>query len=403
MYSRAFASVLGLAVVLGLSSARAEISDDVIRVGVLNDVDGLYADPAGQGSQVAAELALEDFGGKVAGRRVEIALGDHNNKAEDAAAKAKEWVAQGFDVIVDMPSSAAAIAVQQVTKDSGVVTIVTGAASEALTGKFCSPTGINWQMSTSALAIGVGEAVAQTKPDLKWYLITVDHAFGRDIQAKIAKAIEPYGGSIVGTSFHPWDERQYFGMIQKGLDSGADVIAFASAGKPVIDAIRQAKEMGVVEKGRQMVNVLTLLDDMRAIGLYSAAGTRAMVPYYWDQSERSRAFAKRFRQRMGNVPSSDQIAVYTGLLHYFKAVEKSGADRGAAVVKAMKAMPVDDGITLNGKIRKDGRMVHDISLMEVKSAAESRYFMDYYKQVTVVPGEKAFDPQTSDCPYLAQM
>lgn len=377
----------------------ADISDGVIKIGVLTDVVGPYAQSSGQGSQVAAELAAEEFGGKIHGAPIKILLGDHQNKGDVAAAKVKEWhEKERIDMVTDMPTSATAIAVHQYTKETGIVTVVTGAASESLTGRFCSATGIHWQMSTTALAVGVAEAVSESSQGKTWYLITVDHAFGRAIYDKINEALKPHGGKIIGATYTPFNETQYFQHLQKALASGADVIAVANGGKPVIEAIRQAKE---ISPDKPLVSVLTLLQDIRALGLYTAGGTRFMAPYYWDFNDASRAFTERFKKRTGSVPSSDQISIYTGTLHYLKAVQQSGRDKGVAVTDAMKRIPINDGITQNGKLRPDGRMVHDIHFMEVKRPIESAYAMDYYKLVRTVPGERAFEPPTGDCPYVS--
>ena len=406
MFAQAFRpfrplAVLAAAILLLPLAGHAEITDGVVKIGIMTDVSGPYADSAGQGSMIAAEMAVDDFGGEVNGKPIKVIIGDHKNNPDVAGKLAKEWdEKEHIDMINDMPSSAAAIAVQQYTKKHGIVTIINGAGSETLTGKFCSPVGVQWQYNTGALTSAVGDAISSEKDGKTWYVVTLDHAFGRGIYDGLEQAIKPHGGKIIGSTFHKFSEKDFFPIIQKAMASGADVIAFGNAGEGLQAAIRQAKELGVTAHGHKLVSVMTLLQDVRAVGNYAAAGMKFVVPYYWNQNKGSRAFSMRFRQRYGVPPSSDQISVYVSTLHYLKAVEASGDDKGKAVVDKMKALPVKDDITDHGHIRKDGLLIHDINFMEVKQPSKAEGAFDYYKRLKLVPGKVAFGPISPDCPFL---
>jgi branched-chain amino acid transport system substrate-binding protein len=390
------------AVLLALPQlAAAEISGDVIKIGVLADVRGTYSQSSGQGSMVAVELAAEDFGGEIDGKPIQVVLGDSQNKPDVAEAVAKQWHVEGVDMITDMPSSAVALKVQEAARYTQMVIIHNGAGTELLTGKFCSPRSVHWQYNTGALSSGTGVLAAQKK-NSKWFVITLDHPFGRGIYNDVEKAIAPHGGKIVGSVFHGFTETNFFPIIEKALDSGADVIAFGNAGKGLIEAIRQSKELGVALQGKEVVSIMTLMQDIRGVGLYASSGMRFVSPYYWNVSEGSRAFAERFRTRMGTIPSEAQLADYTAARHYLRAVQATGSDRGDVVVAKMKELKVEDGITQNGYIRRDGRLIHDMNFMQVKQPSESKGLMDYFKRVAVIPGEKAFAAESADCPLVAK-
>lgn len=396
-----FCAALAAAVLALPLAAQADITDGVVKIGIMTDVSGPYSDSAGEGSMIAAEMAVQDFGGEVNGDPIKVIIGDHKNNPDVAGKLAKKWdQEEHIDMINDMPSSAAAIAVQQYTKKHGIVTIINGAGSPTLTGKFCSPVGVQWQYNTAALTSAVGNAVSAQDDGKTWYVVTLNHAFGRGIYDGLEQAIKPHGGQIIGSTFHAFSEKNFFPIIKKAMASGADVIAFGNAGEGLQAAIRQAKELGVTAHGHKLVSVMTLLQDVRAVGNYASAGMKFVVPYYWNQNKGSRAFSKRFRQRYGVPPSSDQISVYVSTLHYLKAVEATGNDKGKSVVDKMKALPVNDGITDNGHIRKDGLLIHDINFMEVKKPRQSEGAFDYYKRLKLVPGKVAFGPINPDCPFL---
>lgn len=397
---RGMKALVATSLMLFAAGASADITDDEIRILVLTDVVGPYSQASGQGSMIAAQLAADEFGGEINGNPIRIFLADSKNKPDIAVEQAKKYKEEhNIDIITDMPSSAVAINVQNWAKENGVITMNIGAGSEALTGAFCSPLGIHWQFNTGAFTTALGEAVGQTDAK-KWFVITLDHAFGRSIYNNIEKAIQPYDGEIIGSIYHGFAETSFFDYIQEAMDSGTDVIAFGNAGKPLVAALRQAKELGVSAQGVTVVSILTLLQDIRALGLYATQGMRFVTAYYWDQNEGTRAFSERFWERNGAPPSSAQISVYTSTLHYLKAVQKSGDDSGQLVVDTMKEMPVEDGINENAYLRKDGRMVHDLIFVEVKKPAESKGAQDYLKILKRIPGDVAFAPPSGDCPWL---
>ncbi|MCH8506174.1 MAG: ABC transporter substrate-binding protein, partial [Ectothiorhodospiraceae bacterium] len=359
--------LLAVLFVMSMLPVRAEVTDGVIRIGVLTDLTGAYSAAAGDGSLTAAELAAQRLGSALKGVRVEFRVADHRNDPGVAEQQARE-LHQGFgaDLIIDMPSSAAALGAQRYAAGNDVVIIHTGSGTELLTGEHCSPNSVHWQYNTGALTAGLGEAVAEPGGGQGWYVIALDHPFGYGVHQGLEAAVARSGDHILGARFHPFDEQDFFPLLEEAIASGADVIALGNAGRGLAAAIRQAKELGVDGRGVRLAGVLTLREDVRAVGRYAASGLRFVAPYYWEQNAGSREFADVFQARYGARPASNHIAVHTATLHYLKAVAETGHSRGAVVVDAMKAMPVDDGITRNGRVRVDGRMVHDLNLVEVK-------------------------------------
>lgn len=383
--------LLAMVCLAAMGTARAEIVDGVIRIGVLTDLTGAYSAAAGDGSLAAAELAAERLGGRVSGARIEFTVADHRNDPDVAEQQARELHQRfGADLIIDMPSSAAALGAQRYAAQNDVVIIHTGSGTELLTGEQCSANSVHWQYNTGALTAGLGEAVSEPGGGQGWYVIALDHPFGYGVHEGLKAAVGRTGDHILGARFHPFDEQEFFPLLEEAIASGADVIALGNAGRGLAAAIRQAKELGVDGLGIRLVGVLTLLEDVRSVGLYAASGLRFVAPYYWGQNEGSQAFADAFQARYGARPASNHIAVHTATLHYLKAVEASGHSRGPAVVDAMKAAPVDDGITRNGRVRVDGRMVHDLNLVEVKQPSEVRQSMAYYRILRQIPAEEAF-------------
>lgn len=377
--------------------AAAEITDGVIRIGIMADVVGPYSQSSGQGSMVAVELAAEEFGNEINGNPIEVVIGDTKNKPDIAVELVTQMHKDGVDMVTDIPSSAVALAVQKyVTENTQMIIMHNGAGTELLTGKFCSPQTVQWQYNTRALSASAA-ALSEERKGSKWFVITLDHPFGRGIYNDIETAITPNGGKIVGAKFHGFTEANFFPILEEAMASDADVIAFGNAGKGLIEAIRQSKEIGVALRGKQLVSVMTLMQDIRGVGLYASSGMRFVAPYYWNATEGSRKFAERFRERMGVLPSEAQIADYTAALHYLKAVKASGSDQGAEVVTTMRKIKIDDGINENAYLREDGRLVHDVYFVEVKRASESNGLMDYYHVLGSVSGEKAFGPPSADC------
>lgn len=397
----ALAAVL-LFAVLGWPAAGRAMDGGEVVIGVLTDVNGAYAGAAGQGSQLAAELAAEDFEGTVSGVDIRVVLADHENDPEVAAQEARRLHQdEGADLIVGMPSSAAALGAQSYASDADLAIIHTGSGTPLLTGERCSANSVHWQYNTRALTTGITGALSRDQGHLGWYVLALDHPFGHGVHEGIERALADSGDRIVGTHFHPFGEQDFYPWLREAVEAEADVIAIGNAGQGLIRAIRQAKELGVGVHDIQLVGVLTLLTDVRTIGLYAASGLRFVAPYYWDQNEGSRAFAERYRRRMGTAPGSNHIAVYTATLHYLRAVQQAGTDRGVDVVEAMKALPVEDGITRNGRVRVDGRMVHDLNFVEVKSAGEVEAPQAYYRILRTLPGDEAFAPPSTACPLVS--
>lgn len=394
----------GIAAAALAAPAKAEMSNDVVKIGVLDDMSGVYADLAGPGSVVAARMAVEDFGGSVNGTPVEVVSADHQNKADIAANITRQWIDQdNVDVVVDVGNSAAALAVQEVTENKGKVHLNSTAGTTALTNEKCSPTGIHWTYDTYALANGTGTALTE-QGNKKWFFITADYAFGHSLEQNTASAVKNAGGEVVGTVRAPFPNNDFSSFLLQAQGSGADVIGLANAGGDFVNAVKQAKEFGVTQGGQKLAGMLVFLTDIDSLGLETTQGMNITTAWYWDQDEDSRAFAKRFAERHeGKMPTMVQAGVYSAVSHYLKAIKEAGTDEGIKVVDQMKEMPVNDMFAKNGKIRADGRHVHDMKLVQVKAPNESSGKWDYYKVVANIPGDKAFMPLSeSKCDLVKQ-
>ena len=390
--------VLSLTALFLLATAQAQISGDVVKLGVLNDRSGLYADLSGEGSVIAARLAVEDFGGEVAGVPIEILSADHQNQPDVGASIAREWVdVEDIDVILDVPTSSVALAVQEVTRESETVFLDSGAGTTELTNAACSPTGIHWTYDTYALAVGTGSAMVEEGGD-SWFFITADYAFGHSLEENTAMIVEESGGEVLGTVRHPLGTADFSSYLLQAQGSGADVIGLANAGTDTTNAIKQASEFGIVQSGQQLAGLLLFISDVHSLGLDVAQGLVLTTGFYWDQNETTRAWSERFLEEHGDMPTMVHAGVYSATTHYLEAIEATGTDDGPTVVEEMKANPVDDGVlTDDGTIREDGRMVHDMHLARVKAPEESEGPWDYFELVTTIPGEDAFMPVTGEC------
>jgi branched-chain amino acid transport system substrate-binding protein len=380
----------------GLDSGRAA---EGFKIAVLNDQSGLYADLAGRGSVEAAKMAVEDFGGTVLGRKIEVVTADHQNKPDIASSIANHW----FDVdkveaIFDVPNSGVALAVQEVARNKNRIFIVSGAASSDLTGKHCSPVGIHWTYDTYALAHGTGTALVKQGGD-SWFFLTADYAFGHALERDTSAAVTAAGGKVVGSVKVPFPNQDFSSYLLQAQSSGAKVIGLANAGGDTINSIKQAAEFGINKSGQTLAGLLVFLSDIHSIGLETAQGLVLTTAFYWDYNDDTRAWSKKFGARnKGAMPTDVQAGVYSSVLHYLKAVQAAGTDEPAAVVAKMKATPVNDFFAKNGKVRDDGRMVHDMYLAQVKKPDESKYPYDYLKILKVIPGDEAFRPLAdSEC------
>ena len=390
------AAVLALTVL-----AFAEISGDVVKLGVLNDMSSLYADISGAGSVEAARMAIADFGGTVNGKKIELISADHQNKPDVGSAIANQWFDNdGVDAIVDVPTSSVALAVQQIARSKNKVFLISGAAASDLTGKACSPTSVHWTYDTVALANGTGSAVVKAGGDT-WFFITTDYAFGHALERDTAKVVEANGGKVLGSVKVPLNTPDFSSFLLQAQASKAKIIGLANAGGDTINSIKQAAEFGVVEGGQKLAGLLVFISDIHSLGLQAAHGLQLTEAFYWDQNDETRTWSKRFFDKMKRQPTMVQAGVYGAVMHYLAAVKTTNSDDGPTVVKQMKATPVNDFMTKNGKIREDGRLVRDMYLFEVKAPSDSKGSWDYYKQIAVIPGEEAFKlPGPNECPLV---
>jgi branched-chain amino acid transport system substrate-binding protein len=389
-------SLLALAVagVLGLGTAQAQVSGNVIKIGVLSDMSSLYTDLAGAGSVVAAKMAVEDSGIEKKGYKVEIVSADHQNKPDVGSSIARRWYdAEGVDVIVDVPNSGVALAVSQITKDKNKVFLASGPGTSDLTGKSCSPNTVHFTYDTWMLANGTGTAITKHGGN-SWFFITADYAFGHALQRDTTAAVEKAGGKVLGSVNVPLNTQDFSSFLLQAQASKAKVIGLANAGGDTTNSIKQAAEFGIVKGGQQLAGLLVFITDIHALGLQTAQGLTFTETFYWDMNDKTRAFAKRFApQDKGIHPTMVHAGVYAALLQYFKAVEalKSDSD-GVKVVDKMKEMPTDDPLFGKGSIRADGRGIHPANLVQVKTPAESKQPWDYYKILATIPADEAFRP-----------
>jgi branched-chain amino acid transport system substrate-binding protein len=401
------AMTAGCALAFGLAAGAAQaqtVSDDVVKIGVLNDQSGMYADLAGQGSVNAARMAVEDYGGKVLGKPVEVIFADHQNKPDVASSIANQWIdTDKVDVIMDVPTSSVALAIQEITKNKNRVHINSGAASSDLTGKNCSPTGVHYTYDTYALANGTGTTIVKEGGD-SWYFITADYAFGHALERDTSAAVTAAGGKVVGAVRTPFPGTTDFSsFLLQAQGSGAKVVGLANAGGDTINSIKQAGEFGLVAAGQKLAGLLVFLSDVHSLGLKTAQGLQITTGFYWDMNDETRAFAKKYAAKNGGaMPTMVQAGIYSGTMHYLKAIEATKTDEAKAVVAKMKETPINDFFAKNGKIREDGRMVHTMYLVEVKKPEESKGPYDYYKLIREIPGDQAFRPMDAKfgCPLV---
>jgi branched-chain amino acid transport system substrate-binding protein len=393
-----------LGCLLGVSCAQAQISGDMVKIGVLTDETGLLSTLSGTGSVTAAQMAVEDFGGKVAGKPIQLIHADHQNKTDIGLAIARRWYDnEGVDVIVDVPNSAIVLGVQDIAKQSNRVLLVSTSGTADLTGKACSPTGVQWTWDTYSHSASPARAIVADGGD-SWFFITADFAFGHAMQRDATRFVEAAGGKVVGAVRHPLGTADFSSFLLQAQNSGAKIVAFASAGNDMINVVKQAKEFGLVAKGQKLAALAMYITDVHSVGLQDAQGLMFVTSFYWDRTEDTRKWSKRFADRMnGAMPTQAQAGVYSALTHYLKAIDATGTDEAKAVMARMRATPVHDFFAENGQLRGDGRMVHDVYLAQVKAPAESHYPWDYYKIQKVIPGDQAFRPLSeSECALVAQ-
>jgi branched-chain amino acid transport system substrate-binding protein len=395
----AFAAAVTISAALSMLAAQAQISDDVVKIGVMNDMSGLYADLGGQGSVEAARMAIADFGGTVNGKKIELISADHQNKPDVGGAIARQWYDNDkVDAIVDVPTSSVALAVQDVARERKKVFLISTAASSDLTGKACSATGIHWTYDTVALANGTGSAVVKAGGDT-WFFITADYAFGHALERDTAAVVTANNGKVLGQVRVPLNTPDFSSYLLQAQASKAKIVGLANAGGDTINSIKQAAEFGLVEGGQKMAGLLVFVTDIHSLGLKTANGLQLTEAFYWDQNDETRAWSKRFMEKINHAPTMVQAGVYGAVMHYLNAIKAIGSDDGLTVVKKMKETPINDFMTKNGKILENGRVIRDMYLFEVKKPAESKGPWDYYKQIATIPGEQAFKRFQSGCRY----
>lgn len=384
--------------VLAPFSADAQISDNVVKVGVLTDLSGPAATPTGTGSVVAAQMAADDFGGSVAGKPVVIVSADHQIKPDVGSAIARRWYdVEQVDVIVDVPVSAVGLAVQNVAKEKKKMLIVHSTGTADFHGKFCSPYTMQWVFDTRALAVGTAQEVVKRGGDT-WFFLTADYAFGHSLEQQASEVIRANGGKVLGAVRHPFATPDLSSFILQAQTSKAKIIGIASGPPDNTNAIKLAGEFGVFQGGQQLAGLLVVITDIHALGLQAAQGLILTTSFYWDMDEKTREWSKRFFAKQNRMPTMWQAGVYSSVMDYLKAIQKIGTDEPLKVAEQMRARPVEDFFSRNGRLRSDGLMVHDLVLVQVKKPEESHYPWDYYHVLTHIPGDQAFGPPDPACP-----
>ena len=383
------------------AGAATKVSDGVVKIGVLTDMSGAYSDLAGPGSLVAVQMAVADFiAREKPDFKIEVISADHQNKGDIAAIKAREWIdTEKVDMIVDLVTTSTALAVMKVAKEKNRITIVSGAASTLITNEQCTDTNVHWTYDTYALAAGTGKAVVK-QGGKTWFFLTADYAFGKSLEKDTTDVVLEEGGKVLGHVLHPFPTQDFSSFLLQAQASGAQVIGLANAGNDTINAIKQAAEVGITPK-QTLAGLLMFISDVHSLGLKATQGMYLTTGFYWDWNNETRAWSKRFFEKTKRMPTMVHAGDYSGTYHYLKAIKAAGTDDTKVVMAKMKATPINDFFAKNGKIRVDGRMVHDMYLAQVKKPEESRYPWDYYFIRQVIPGDQAFQPLSrSACPLV---
>ena len=384
------------------SPSRAQISDNVVKIGVLNDQSGLYADLGGPGSVTAARMAAEDAGGMVLGKPIEIMFADHQNKADVGVAIARRWFEnESVDMAIGFDNSSVALAVEQLAAEHNRIAIAGAVGSTAFTGKNCTRNEASWIYDSYALTTSLAKSTVAEGRDT-WFFITVDYAFGHSLEADATAAVQAAGGKVLGSVRHPLNTSDFSSYLLQAQASGAKVVAFANGGGDMVNAVKQANEFGLTKK-QSMVALLIFISDVHSMQLQAAQGLKFVTGFYWDRDDDSRAWSKRFFDKQGRMPTMAQASIYSAVRHYIKAIAAAGTDEARAVMVKMRELPVNDFYVKNGHVREDGRLVHDMLFAQVKTPAESGKPWDYYKVLNVIPGDQAFRPLgEGGCPLVAR-
>jgi branched-chain amino acid transport system substrate-binding protein len=394
--------IAAMAMLAGTTGAMAQGGPPPLRIGVLADMAGTTSDLGGRGSVAAVQLAVEDNGGSVLGRRIEVLSADTQNKPDVASNIARNWIdTEGVEAIADLPNTATALAVQNVAREKKKITLISASASVDLYGKYCSPTGFLWTYDTLVLARGSAQAMYAAGAT-KWYFVTADFSFAIQLETDTVAQIKALGGTMVGASRVPQGTTDFSAPLLQAQSSGANAVGLALAGLDMVNAIKGANEFGLPRSGQKVAGMVLFEPDVRGAGLAATGGTYVTTAFYWDMNDETRAWSKRFFDRTQRMPTMVQVAMYSAARHYLQAVAETGTDKTETVMAKMKATPVNDVFTKNGRIRPDGLHVHDMYLMQVKTPAESKLSWDYYKVLSTVPAEEAFSPMVpGQCAFLA--
>ena len=400
---KSFAAVLaaGLALAASGTAANAQISDNVVKLGVLTDMSSLYADATGKGSVAAVEMAVADYGGKVAGVPIEVISADHQNKPDVGVAIARNWYDnEKVDAIMDVPTSSVALPVSALTREKNKININSGGGSSDLTGPQCSPNTVHWTYDTYALSNVAGKAMVKRGDDT-WFFVTADYAFGQALERDAANVVKANGGKVLGDVRHPLNTSDFSSYLLQAQASKAKVVALANAGGDTTNALKQASEFGLTQGGQKMIPLLEEITDTHSLGIRATQGLIVTDAFYWDMDDQTRAFSKRFYDKVGHMPTMIQAGLYSATMHYLKAIEAIKTDEAPELMAQMRATPIHDFFAHDGKIRIDGRMVHEMHLFEVKKPEESKGEWDLYKLIATVPGDEAFRPlDKGGCPLV---
>lgn len=373
-------------------TAQASISNDEIRIGYLADMSGTYRDLAGPGGLEALQMAVEDFGGSVDGKKIVVFSADDLNKPDVGANTVRQWVDErNVDMVTGLVATSVVLAAAKVVEQSDKLALISGAASSSITNEFCSPNHIHWTYDTYAMANGTAKAMVQNGGK-SWYMLTADYAFGHSLASDITKVVIEGGGKVLGEVRHPFPSSDFSSYVLQAQGSGAEVIALANAGADTVNALKTASQFGVTQSGQKLAGMVVFLNDIHAMGLDVTQGLQLTTGWYWDMNDETRAWAQRYYERVKRMPTMAQAGVYSATMHYLNAVKATGSDDTKTVRAKMAATPINDMFAKGGQIREDGRMVHDMYLVQVKTPAESKGEWDLYKIVSTIPGEQAYRP-----------
>ncbi|MBE01569.1 ABC transporter substrate-binding protein [Marinobacter lutaoensis] len=400
MMKKLLTSAVASALMVG--GAQADISDNTIKIGYLADMSGTYRDLAGPNGLAALNMAVEDFGGKVNGAKIEVVSADDRNSPDVASSTVRRWLENDdVDLVAGLVASSVSIAVSDILEENDKLGIVSGSAASSITNEHCTPNHIHYVYDTYPLANGTASAVVK-EGGKSWFILTADYAFGHALESDVTRVVEANGGEVIGTLRHPFPTPDFSSFILQAQASGADVVALANAGADTTNAINTASEFGITQSGQTLAALLLFLTDVHALGVEAAQGIQLTTGWYWDMNDETRAWSDRFMEKTGVRPTMVHAGIYSSTLQYLKAVEATGSDDAQTVRKHMMETPINDMFAKNGRIRADGRMVHDMYLAEVKTPAESKSEWDLYKILRTIPADEAYRPLSeSKCPLVS--